>query len=81
MIGGTAFTPTPESGLVVDGMPPRHDTPMLPPSPPAARDARATLMVLTGAHAGRLVNVDDAMAAGRTGTASRGKPSHEGAWP
>jgi diguanylate cyclase (GGDEF)-like protein len=58
---GTAVTPTPESGFVFDAMPSRHDTPMLPPSPPLARDARASLMVLTGVHAGRLVSVGDAV--------------------
>ena len=38
----------------------RRDTPLLPPSVPPAAEQRATLTVLTGVHAGRIVGVDGA---------------------
>jgi len=38
--------------------PPRRDTPLLPTPPPVAGNARATLTVLSGLQAGRLIAVD-----------------------
>lgn len=49
---------TPVSAVTVEASVPRRDTPLLPPSLPPASDSRATLTVLTGVNAGRLVAVD-----------------------
>jgi two-component system cell cycle response regulator len=39
---------------------PRRNTPLLPSSFPPTTESRATLTVLTGMHAGRIVTIDDA---------------------
>jgi diguanylate cyclase (GGDEF)-like protein len=48
---------TPANG---GGSPPRYDTPLLHMPAPLVGDARATLMVLTGPHAGQLAALDGA---------------------
>jgi diguanylate cyclase (GGDEF)-like protein len=65
---GTSDSPDPPPAPAerVDASAPRRDTPLLPPSVPPTTHSRATLVVLTGVHAGRIVAIHtEALTIGR----------------